>query len=537
MEARLHAGPSYAYGTWLPASMASDDADRREGRQDGGRAVVPRLVATPIPKNEAAFSLPEVLLATSGVLVRRGAGDGFRGVSTDSRSTAPGEIFVALRGERFDGHEHVRAAVERGAAAVVVSRDVEVPASVALVRVDDTLVALGDLASMHRARWARDGFSPRGRVVGVTGSAGKTTTRHAIAKLLGALGPAVHASTGNLNNAIGVPMTLFGLSPHHELAVIEMGMNQPAEIRRSAEIARPDAAVVTLVADAHTEGVGSIWGVLREKSDVFAFLGAEAVAVANADDELSRAALVRAGRARRILYGASSDAHVRLVHQRARGLDGTELSIEVRRGVGDVLEVSAVTPLLGRAGIYASLAAVAIAVGLDIPGAADAAAMAAAIQSLSGNEAGRLDARARPQDGAIIIDDAYNANPASMKASIQTAQEIAGSLDRKLVLVLGTMFELGARSDELHEDIGRAAAAAGARMLVAVGPSARAIERGATLAPSALGGSVVITEDADAASRALAGSIHADDVVLVKASNSLGLSRVAARLMEASPNR
>ncbi|NUP06902.1 MAG: UDP-N-acetylmuramoyl-tripeptide--D-alanyl-D-alanine ligase [Polyangiaceae bacterium] len=488
-------------------------------------------MATPIPKNAAPFSIAEIVLATRGEIIKSGELR-VTGVSTDTRSVSSGELFVALKGDKFDAHDHVRAAVERGASAVLVSRAVDAPADTTVIRVRDTLGALGDLAAAHRARWAHRGYSSNRRIVAITGSAGKTTTRHAVGRALAALvgsENAVHTSRGNLNNAIGVPMTLFGLEAAHRYAVVEIGMNQPGEIRRGAEVVRPDAAAVTLVADAHTEGVGSIWGVLREKSEVFSYLGGGAVAVANADDEMARASLVHAGGARRILYGSSPDADVRLVGRRALGLGGSALSIEVRYGSAPVLEIEATVPLLGRAGVYASLASVALAIGLGVERARDGAALASALASLGDNEAGRLAARER-SDGTVVIDDAYNANPASMKASIEAAREIASSLGRPLVLVLGSMFELGPRSEELHEDVGRAAADAKPRAVVAVGALATALARGA----ESSGAHVVVAADASAAESVVAGIIAAGDVVLVKASNSLGLHRVAAQLLAQS---
>lgn len=474
-------------------------------------------MATPIPTNDARFALGEIALATEGNVLSGGRAAAARGVSTDSRAVRSGDAFVALRGERFDGHDHIPVAIERGASVIVASRRVEVPEGVALVVVEDTLVALGRLGAAHRARWGR--LSGLRKIIGITGSAGKTTTKHAIHGCLTALGHGAHASVGNLNNAIGVPMSLFGLGEDHAFGVIEIGMNQPGEIAAAASYAAPDAAVLTLIAEAHTAGVGSIWGVLREKSDLFGALSKDGIAIANADDDLARSALVRAP-GRVITYGESKDADVRLVHRGARGLEGSDLRVEI----AGALTIEATVPLLGKAGVQATLAAIATTRALGL--SHDPASWKAAIATLGKDTQGRLAAKQRP-DGAVIIDDAYNANPASMRSSMEAAREIASALDKTLVLVLGAMFELGDRSEELHREIGARAASLSPRALVVVGPQADPIAAAAT----EKGAPVHRAPDAAAAEALIASLVTPSSVVLVKASNSVGLSRVAARAL------
>lgn len=485
-------------------------------------------MATPLPKNQAVFTLPEVVAATGGDLTHGSGTAVFCGVSTDSRTVTEGELFVPLVGERFDGHDHIAAAVERGATGVLVSRAMEA-AGARTVCVPDTLRALGDLAKLHRARWSGRGLSPQRRcLVGITGSAGKTTTRNAVTAALASTGLSVHASAGNLNNAIGVPMSLFQLTEEHRAAVIEMGMNQSGEIARAAEIAAPNVAIVTLVSEAHTEGVGSLWGVLREKAMIFDRLPRDGVAIANADDPYAAATLARAGLARRVLYGESSDASVRCVSRTSKGLGGSEIVVDLDRSPGEPpLRVEATVPLIGKAGVYAALAAISVLAAEDELSILQLENYQRAIQSLSDNDPGRLHATERA-DGTVVIDDAYNANPASMRASIETAREIAVSLERRLVLVLGAMYELGAGSDALHEEVGRAAAAARPAVLIVVGggvaePLARAAEQ-AHLA------GVVRAADRSAAESLAAQLIERRDVVLVKASNGLGLSKLAATI-------
>ncbi|MBL8741570.1 MAG: UDP-N-acetylmuramoyl-tripeptide--D-alanyl-D-alanine ligase [Myxococcales bacterium] len=480
-------------------------------------------MATPIPKNQAPFSAEELSLATSGKLLRAGARTHFSGVTTDSRAVSEGEIFVALRGEKFDGHEHAASAVERGAGALVLERDIEVGSQATIVRVSDGLHALAALARFHRQRWSRDEGARR--LVGITGSAGKTTTRHVVEQLLSFAGARVHSSMGNLNNAIGVPMTLFGLTDAHDLAVVEMGMNQPGEIAHLARTALPDVGILTLVAEAHTGGVGSIEGVAHEKSELLAGLSPSGAAVVNGDDRFARAGLDRSKASRRIVYGECADADVRLVSRRPRGLAGSEVRIDVRRS-DDTQSFELALPLLGRAGVYATLAAIATLSALEPAMPKERfAAVLARLPELPAGEAGRLAARELP-NGTVVIDDAYNANPASMEASIEAAQEIARALERDLVLVLGPMFELGDESDALHERVGRRAAAAAPKRVVVVGsePLAKAAAGG--------GAGVALVSDAAGAELATLDAVSPRDVVLVKASNSVGLSRVARCLQE-----
>src|SRR5882724_5537378 len=225
-------------------------------------------MATAIPANRAPFTVEEVAAVTRGSIVRRGAPS--VGVFTDSRTLTEGAAFVALTGERFDGHAFLEAAAAKGARMVVVSRDDDGAPAVGMVRVADTRKALGDMARAHRERWGRS--APRS-LVAITGSAGKTTTKTVLAQMLDAAVPgSAHASAGNLNNDIGVPMTLFGLEAAHRFAVVEIGTSGPGEIEKLAAIAIPDVSVLTLVAAAHTEGLGTVDEVAREKGALFGAL-------------------------------------------------------------------------------------------------------------------------------------------------------------------------------------------------------------------------------------------------------------------------
>lgn len=475
-------------------------------------------LATPLPKNRAAFTFSDLEGATRGRAVR-GLSEASEvvGICTDSRTVEPGCAFVALVGEKFDGHDHLETAVERGAKVLIVSREVD-GAGAAVLRVDDTEKALGALAIFHRRRWARTGLDrKRKAVVAITGSAGKTTTRHATASILGSLGYRVHASAGNLNNAIGVPLTLLGLDAEHDVAVVEVGTNHPGEIAYGASLTEPDVAVLTLVAEAHTEGLGTLADVAAEKGALFTGLRRWGVAIANVDDAYARAQLPTSPAKVYLGYGARADADVRLVSRSADGISGTRVGIELRG-----MRLEARVPLLGEAGAYASLAAVSVALALDPEVGAEALARAlAAIPKVDG---GRL-AAIELGDATILIDDAYNANPASMEASIGAASEIARSLGRRLTLVLGEMFELGDAADALHARVGAKALAVGAGSIVAVSGKARAF-----VVDAPAGTTTSFMENADAAIDAVRTAVQARDVVLVKASNGVGLGRVVEAL-------
>jgi UDP-N-acetylmuramoyl-tripeptide--D-alanyl-D-alanine ligase len=469
-------------------------------------------MASALPENRAAFTLGEVAALTGGVLSPAAAADRVVvGVQTDSRATLAGKLFVALTGERFDGHAFVRSAAENGAAAVLVERDTEA-SGVPVVQVQSALAALGALAAAHRRRFA-------GRVVGVAGSAGKTTTRSAIGALFELVAPnAVHQTHGNLNNAIGVPLVLLGLERTHRLAVVEIGTNAPGEVAALTALARPDAGVLTLIGIEHSEGLGDLDGIEREEGALFAGLGAGGIAVGNTDDPRVERQLGQIAGARCVRYGFGERADVRCVRRVPAGVGRQSLTIALP-GRELTLELA----LIGEAGVYAALAAIAVtrALGLELP---DAESIARALSRAG--EPGRL-ALHELADGTVVLDDAYNSNPASALASLKAAAEVATDRHARLVVVLGEMRELGALSEREHRRIGEAIAPSGAAELVAVGGDARLYVDAARNA----GVSSIFADDAEAALAALRVRLRAGDVVLVKASRGVRCERVVAGLV------
>jgi len=483
-------------------------------------------MSTPAPANRARFSVDEILAITGGALVRRGPTDQAVGVSTDTRRIEPENVFVALKGDRFDGHEYLDVATRAGASVLVVSRYVEPAGEASVVRVHDTLVALGALARAHRIRWARRArqLGKQARVVGITGSAGKTTTARAVSAALEVLAPAgVHTTPGNLNNAVGVPLVLLGLAESHTYGVVEIGTNCRGEIAYGASLVEPDIALLTLVSCAHGEGIGTIDDIAREKGALLEAAAADGTAIANADDARARAQLVRS-RARSVLtYGQADSADVRLVSRQLQGAVAQRIELQIGCE-SDANRADVISPLLGEAGAYAVAAAAAVALAERGP-KQDWQAVAAGLGRVQG-EHDRLQPKQLPS-GVLLIDDSYNANPASMQASIRAASELAKQMGRPLVLVLGEMRELGAQSAMEHDQLGTVAAQSGAAHLIAVAGWAQRT----AAASKAAGLDTVFVPDAQGVLPVLVHKVSGNPVVLIKGSRGVALERAVEGLI------
>ena len=388
--------------------------------------------------------LSAICQATGGRLV--GDDRAISGVSTDTRAIAQGQLFVALRGERFDAHGFVGQAHAAGAAALLVSDQECVPEGVPAVVVDDTRLALGKLAAAWRARFDIP-------VIAVTGSNGKTTTKEMIAAILKAqFGDAVLATRGNLNNDIGLPLTLLGLDETHRAAVIEMGMNHPGEIAYLAGLGAPTVALVTNAQRAHLEGMGDMDEVAREKGSIFSGLVAGGVAVINADDVYADLWRRLAGTHQQLSFGIERTADVRGA-LRQHGLD-THLSLRTPAGT---VELHLAVPGRHNARNAAAAAAACLAAGIPL------AAVVVGLERFSGVK-GRLQTR-KGRAGTLIIDDTYNANPDSVRAAIDV---LASTIGHKL-LVLGDMGEIGEASGQYHDEIGGYAKSQGIDLLYGLG--------------------------------------------------------------------
>jgi UDP-N-acetylmuramoyl-tripeptide--D-alanyl-D-alanine ligase len=485
-------------------------------------------MATPIPTNEATFTARAIAGATRATHATfRGVDHTVVGVTTDSRAVRPGCAFVALRGERFDGHAFLADAVRGGARVVVVEEGRGGGVDVDVVEVKDTLVAWGDLARAHMHSWRH--ASHGGRVVAITGSAGKTTTKELTHALLSTWGEC-HFTAGNLNNRIGLPAVALGVESRHRFAVFELGMSVPGEIAAMARIVEPEVAVITNVGIAHAEGAGGTReAVGREKGAIFEALALApaAVAVVNADDEVAMAQIALAGSARVETFGRSPKATYCLLERVPRGMHGSR--VRIGRPAGDVIELD--FPLIGEAGAMDLLAALAAAeAAAQSPLALDRAGGALASFASRAALAGRGGVKVLPC-GALVIDDTYNANPASMRAALVSLQEVAVPDRRRMIVVLGEMKELGPLADAEHASLGAALAKIGVALAISCG----GLMDLAMDAAAAAGVRTIKAASTDEAARIAATEVKPGDAVLVKGSRSVGTEKVVAALAARSP--
>lgn len=443
-----------------------------------------------------SLRLAEVAVWTRGKL--SGADVALRGVSIDTRELKGGELFVALIGETHDAHTFVASAKAAGAAAALVARRVDVDLPQVLVA--DTLAALGDLASAVRAQ-------RRARVVGITGSNGKTTVKTLAASILARHGR-THVNVGNLNNEIGLPLTLLALPEDADFAVLEMGAGKPGDIAYLAAIARPDIGLVNNIAPAHLERMGTVEGVAETKGVLYQALPSNGIAVVNADDAFA-SLFTELAEARRLLrFGLANSAAISAVDL-ALGVD-SRFMLKTPYG-----EARVTLPLPGRHNVMNALAAAAIGVALDVP-------LAAIVDGLEHASVvdGRLARKAGPR-GSVLIDDTYNANPGSTAAAISTLALESG----EAWLVLGDMKELGRDAEHLHGEIGALARRSGVTRLFTVGRLTRA-------ASEAFGPGARHFEDQAALVAALRDALRSGVRCLIKGSRSSMMDRVVAALAD-----
>ena len=425
----------------------------------------------------------------------------FHGVSTDTRQVRAGELFVALQGENYDAHDFIQQAADAGAVAVIVSRPTQTKLPALLV--EDTRKALGSLASAWRSQFSIP-------VVAITGSNGKTTVKEMIASILAVNGQPL-VTQGNLNNDIGVPLTLFNLDAHHTHAVIEMGANHAGEIATLAGLAKPDVGVVTNAMSAHLEGFGSLDGVAKAKGEMFEELGESAVAIINVDDNYSAQWRRRALPARILGFGLDDTAEVSAENIDFNPLDwNTHFDLQTPAG-----NVPVVLPLAGRHNVMNALAASAACLALDIP-------LHEIQQGLASMKcvSGRLMAGVSPQ-GATIIDDSYNANPSSLQAGL----EVLAMMPGKRILVIGDMAELGENSESLHSQIATLAREHDVQYLFALGEqSAAAVEK--------FGNGGMHFDSHEALSASLRTELDEHSVVLIKGSRRMQMERIVNAMHE-----
>jgi len=438
------------------------------------------------------MTLSAAAKAMNGTL--SGADGEFTGVSIDTRTLSPGDVYFAVKGPRFDGHNFVTGALNAGATAAVVSRALEVNAP--LIEVEDTRIALGDLGAEWRTRFAYP-------VIGVTGSNGKTTVKEMIASIMGIRHTGL-STRGNLNNDLGVPLTLLRMREHDQYAVIEMGMNHTGEIYYLTTMAKPNIAVITNAAEAHLEGLGSVEAVAHAKGEILSGLPRDGVAIINADDTYAGLWVEMAEGRPIVSFGLEYEADVRCEYK-LHG-DCSDIHLITNQGKIDMR-----LSILGKHNVLNAMAASAasIAAGATLE---DVRAGLEKLRAVSG----RLETK-QGINGARVIDDTYNANPASVSAGLEVLKNTGG----ETILVLGDMGELGDAGPMIHRRVGELAKRVGVSRLFVIGNLAQHAAAG-------YGASARHYQDADSLVEDLIDCLHSDATVLVKGSRLMKMETVVS---------
>jgi UDP-N-acetylmuramoyl-tripeptide--D-alanyl-D-alanine ligase len=457
----------------------------------------------------ARLELVDVLQATGGELARLGAVTAFGGVTTDSRTIEPGELFVAIQGETHDGHAFLGAALDRGAGGLVVEAGTPLDGlDATIVSVRESLAALGDLAAYHRRRHPVP-------LLAVAGSNGKTTTKEMLATILRAAYGEDHvvATRGSQNNLVGLPLTLLRVGAGTRVVVLEIGMNAPGEVWRLAEIAQPDVGLVTCIAEEHLQGVGSLRGAAEANAELYRRLRPSGTAIANADDPLVRAVVLSAFAGHRVLFGDAGD--VRASDVVDGGVEGTRFVLEA-----DGTRTPVRLAVAGRHNVSNALAATAAARAVGVP-------LEVACRALETFSAPSMRMqRMTLASGVVVLNDCYNANPGSMAAAVQT---LAASRAARRLAALGEMLELGASAEQAHRDLGRRVGEARVDGLFLMGTHATVVRDGA-VAAGLPAERITIAPTHDALATALRAILRDGDLLLLKGSRGAALEKVLRQL-------
>jgi UDP-N-acetylmuramoyl-tripeptide--D-alanyl-D-alanine ligase len=426
----------------------------------------------------------------------------FSGCSTDSRTLKEGNLFIALTGENFNGHDYVSVAEKNGASSLMLEQ--EVSHTKPLLKVEDTRKAMGLLART----WRNELSIP---VVAITGSNGKTTVKEMVSSILSVVSE-VHATSGNLNNEIGVPLTLFGLDKKHQYAVIEMGANHPGEIEWLSSIARPNVAVITQCAPAHLEGFGSVEGVAKAKAEIYSGLQESGTAIINADDDYASYWKETCQHLNQVSFGIKSNA----ANVTARNIkvitENNSIQFEL---ICDQGSIEILLPLSGEHNVMNALAAVACCLSLDV----SLSSIKTGLENMSPVK-GRLQIKTGKNE-VRIIDDTYNANPTSLKAALKVLSQYKGSK----YLILGDMGELGDTEVQLHKEAGELARIEGVDKLFAIGELSKN-------AVQVFGEDALHFESHDELNQVLLNQLDKNATVLIKGSRAMQMERVVNSLIE-----
>lgn len=453
-----------------------------------------------------ALTCGEIIEATNGILVSGKPDTIFTGISTDSRNIKEGDLFVPIIGQRFDGHNFLEDSFKSGAAGALSQRDVPDCESRTIIRVPDTLKALGEIAAFYR-RKSKIPF------VAVTGSVGKTSTKDMIACILSRKYK-VLKTEGNFNNEIGLPLTIFNLEDTHEAAVVEMGMSGFGEIRRLTSIVRPDIAVITNIGLSHVEKLGSRQNILKAKMEILEGLNEKGLAIFNGDDKLLYG-LKDLLNLRTVFYGMEDGLDYQAFNVKTAGEQGSSFEISLRNS-----DYYVRIPVPGVHNIYNALAAIAVGVELKVP-------IEDIIDGISRYSPEKMRLNIVRHKGMKIIDDVYNASPQSVEAAINVLKDIGAGSRR--IAVLGDMLELGEFTEKAHFDIGKFAVARGIDYIITIGASAGHIADGA-LDAGAAPDRVFSFGGNDNAAEFLAGFVKGGDVILVKGSRGMKMEEIVERL-------
>jgi UDP-N-acetylmuramoyl-tripeptide--D-alanyl-D-alanine ligase len=460
------------------------------------------------------FLLDDVLKATAGTLISGAQVNTFCGISTDSRLINKGSLFVALKGENFDGHDFAGIVLKQGAAGILAHDEEkfnQIPGNkkFAVIKVADTLTALGDLAHEWRKRFSIP-------VIGLTGSSGKTTTKEMIAAIIGRK-KNILKTEGNLNNLIGLPQTIFRLTSQHELIVLEMGTNTRGEIKRLTQIAEPNIGLITNIGPAHLAGFGSIEVVREEKKDLFFNMPSSGVAVINLDDEAIAAANDK-WNGRKVTFSMSPNADITVNDIEKNGIKGMRFNLVIG-GNAQKVEMK----IAGLHHVYNAMAAAAAAVAAGMDSQTISEGLAA-FRPFNG----RME-MIKLHNGAFLLDDSYNANPASVREALMTLKDL--KVGHNGYVFLGDMLELGAAADEMHRKIGMLIATIGIKALFIQGDFSRVTAGGAMeggLAPE----NIFFLSGDENYSAYLKTNLKKGDWILVKGSRRMKMEKFVAQICD-----
>ncbi|HHV98112.1 MAG TPA: UDP-N-acetylmuramoyl-tripeptide--D-alanyl-D-alanine ligase [Clostridiaceae bacterium] len=447
----------------------------------------------------------EIMDAVGGTFLSGNSETVITGVSTDSRTISAGNLFIPIAGARFDGHDFIGQAFERGAAACLTHKEDIPDVSGTVIKVSDTLRALGDLASFYRKKFNIP-------VVGITGSVGKTSTKEMVAAVLSQQ-YRVMKTEGNFNNEIGLPLTMFSLDKSHQCAVIEMGMSGFGEISRLSRISQPDIAIITNIGLSHIEKLGSRQNILKAKMEILDGLSRNGVVILNGDDQLL-SGMRNLLPYKTIFYGLEDDADYQAFDIKTAGEQGTYFKIEINNKTYEVH-----IPVPGIHNVHNALAAIAAGIELKVP-------VEKIIKGIGEYTPAKMRLNILSFNGIKIINDTYNASPQSMEAALGVLKDIEGN---RKIAVLGDMLEMGSWADKAHKDVGKFAFESGVELLITVGENGRNIARGA-LDSGMNPEKVHQCETNEEIVNLLEGLMTNGDVILVKGSRGMKMEEIVERL-------